>query len=77
MDPAGCTVRIVAAEPVGDGVDSVCAEYVFPEARWTRTFRTRELTPTAFEACPDRAGLVVEAYPTDDGTRARAWSRKA
>ncbi|QGV81183.1 class I SAM-dependent methyltransferase [Streptomyces ficellus] len=71
-DPSGCTVRIASAEPVGDGVNSVVAEYVFPDARWTQTFRSRPLTKGDFEACLDAAGLTVETYLTDDGTWVRA-----
>ncbi|MER6996428.1 class I SAM-dependent methyltransferase [Streptomyces sp. NPDC000410] len=72
IDPAGYTVRIVSAVPVGDGVNSVHAEYIFPDARWTQTFLARELTKEAFEAYLDRAGLVVDTYLTDDGTWVRA-----
>ncbi|WP_406389348.1 class I SAM-dependent methyltransferase [Streptomyces sp. NBC_00887] len=67
-DPAaGCTVRIVSAEPLGDGVSEVRAEYVFEDARWTQTFRSRELSPEQFEACLEAAGLTVDGYLTDDG----------
>ncbi|MEV3991748.1 class I SAM-dependent methyltransferase [Streptomyces sp. NPDC049837] len=72
VDPSGCTVRIASAEPVGDGVNSVVAEYVFPDARWTQTFLSRPLTKEDFEGCLDRAGLTVETYLTDDGTWVRA-----
>ncbi|MET9799922.1 class I SAM-dependent methyltransferase [Streptomyces sp. NPDC006368] len=71
VDPAGYTVRIVSAEPVGDGVDSVFAEYVFPDARWTQTFLSRPLTEEDFERYADQAGLAVDAYLTDD----RTWVR--
>ncbi|MFC8917399.1 class I SAM-dependent methyltransferase [Streptomyces sp. NPDC057116] len=71
-DPSGCTVRIASAEPVGDGVNAVVAEYVFPDARWTQTFRSRPLTKEEFEGSLDRAGLAVETYLTDDGTWVRA-----
>ncbi|GGU20648.1 class I SAM-dependent methyltransferase [Streptomyces lavendofoliae] len=71
-DPSGCTVRIVSAEPVGDGVNSVVCEYVFPDARWTQTFLSRPLTKEAFEGCLSAAGLAVDAYLTDDGTWVRA-----
>ncbi|MER7107673.1 class I SAM-dependent methyltransferase [Streptomyces sp. NPDC000229] len=72
VDPAGCTVRIASAEPVGDGVNSVVAEYVFPDARWTQTFLSRPLTKEDFEGCLDAAGLVVDTYLTEDGTWVRA-----
>ncbi|GAA1310993.1 class I SAM-dependent methyltransferase [Streptomyces sanglieri] len=70
--PAGYTVRIVSAEPVGDGVDSVRAEYVFDDARWTQTFRSRELSKEQFEGHLEAAGLTVDRYLTDDGIWVRA-----
>ncbi|WMX47602.1 class I SAM-dependent methyltransferase [Streptomyces roseicoloratus] len=66
-DPAGYTVRIVSCDPVGDGVDRVLCEYVFPDARWTQTFLSRRLTTADFEEHLREAGLVVERYLTDDG----------
>ncbi|QGZ48414.1 methyltransferase domain-containing protein [Streptomyces sp. QHH-9511] len=77
-DAAGCTVRIVSAEPVGDGVNAVLAEYDFPDgARWTQTFRSRPLSKKDFERHLGEAGLAVDTYLTDDGTwvRARPKSR--
>ncbi|MEE1737364.1 class I SAM-dependent methyltransferase [Streptomyces sp. BE147] len=71
-DPAGCTIRIVSAEPVGDGVRSVHAEYVFDDARWTQTFLSRELSREEFEGHLEAAGLTVDRYLTDDGTWVRA-----
>ncbi|MFF5972699.1 class I SAM-dependent methyltransferase [Streptomyces sp. NPDC012769] len=71
-DPAGYTVRIVSSDPIGDGVDRVFAEYLFPDARWTQTFLSRPLTREAFEGHLAEAGLVVDRYPTDDGTWALA-----
>ncbi|MEU9864125.1 class I SAM-dependent methyltransferase [Streptomyces sp. NPDC047971] len=71
-DPGGCTVRIVSAEPVGDGVNSVVAEYLFPDMRWTQTFRSRPLGKEEFERYLGEAGLAVDAYLTDDGTWVRA-----
>lgn len=65
---AGCTIRILSAEPVGDGVDEVRAEYVFEDARWTQTFRSRALSVERFEACLGEAGLLVDRYLTPDGT---------
>ncbi|MFF8692244.1 class I SAM-dependent methyltransferase [Streptomyces sp. NPDC015144] len=70
--PEGHTVRIVSAEPVGDGVDSIHVEYVFDDARWTQTFRSRELSKERFEACLAEAGLAVDRYLTDDGIWVRA-----
>ena len=72
VDPSGFTVRIVSSEPVGDGVDSVHAEYVFPDAIWTQTFRARPLTREQFEAALREAGLEVDRCLTDDGTWVRA-----
>ncbi|MFI8087643.1 class I SAM-dependent methyltransferase [Streptomyces sp. NPDC086080] len=71
VDPAGCTLRIVSAEPVGDGADSVRAEYVFPDAVWTQTFRARPLTPQQFEEALEEEGLRVDRYLTADGTWVR------
>ncbi|MFF4790969.1 MULTISPECIES: class I SAM-dependent methyltransferase [unclassified Streptomyces] len=72
MDPAGFTVRILSAEPVGDGVNRVRAEYVFPDATWTQTFRSRPLTKDEFEEALAEAGLRVDTYLTEDGTWVRA-----
>ncbi|WP_107055707.1 class I SAM-dependent methyltransferase [Streptomyces sp. NRRL F-5135] len=72
---AGCTIRIVSAEPAGDGVDSLLCEYVFPDARWTQTFLSRPLSEEEFEGCLGEAGLVVDTYLTDDGTWVRALPR--
>lgn len=67
-DPAaGCTIRILSADPVGDGVDEVRVEYVFEDARWTQTFRSRELSVERFEAYLAQAGLAVDRYLTPDG----------
>jgi len=71
VDPRGFTVRMVSAEPVGDGVDSVRAEYVFPDAVWTQTFLSRPLTKDQFEEALAEAGLKVDSYLTPD----RIWVR--
>ncbi|MGW3667274.1 class I SAM-dependent methyltransferase [Streptomyces sp. NPDC005141] len=71
-DPSGFAVRIVSAEPVGDGVNSVHAEYAFPDATWTQTFLSRPLTKDAFEEALGEAGLKVDRYLTDDGVWVRA-----
>ncbi|MFG2371549.1 class I SAM-dependent methyltransferase [Streptomyces sp. NPDC048504] len=71
IDPSGFTVRMVSAEPVGDGVDSVRAEYVFPDAVWTQTFLSRPLTRDQFEEALAEAGLKVDSYLTPD----RIWVR--
>lgn len=72
IDPSGFTLRIVSSEPVGDGVDSVHAEYEFPDATWTQTFLSRPLTKGQFEEALAEAGLTVDKYLTDDGTWVRA-----
>ncbi|MFK4801930.1 class I SAM-dependent methyltransferase [Streptomyces sp. MPA0124] len=72
VDPAGFTVRILSAAPVGDGVNAVRAEYEFPDAVWTQTFRARPLTREQFEEALGEAGLAVDRYLTDDGTWVRA-----
>ncbi|MEU9914447.1 class I SAM-dependent methyltransferase [Streptomyces sp. NPDC051001] len=71
-DPSGFTVRMVSAEPVGDGVNSVRAEYEFPDAVWTQTFLARPLTKKQFEEALGEAGLAVDKYLTEDGTWVRA-----
>ncbi|MFJ8702518.1 MULTISPECIES: class I SAM-dependent methyltransferase [Streptomyces] len=72
VDPSGFTVRILSADPVGDGVNAVRAEYEFPDAVWTQTFRARPLTKEQFEEALGEAGLAVDRYLTDDGTWVRA-----
>ena len=75
VDPSGFTTRILSAEPVGDGVDSVRAEYVFPDAIWTQTFRSRPLTKEQFEEALAEAGLRVDRYLTEDGMWVRVVRR--
>ncbi|MFF3611153.1 class I SAM-dependent methyltransferase [Streptomyces sp. NPDC002580] len=72
VDPSGFVVRILSSEPVGDGVDRVHAEYVFPDATWTQTFLSRALTRDGFEEVLEEAGLKVDRYLTDDGVWVRA-----
>ncbi|WP_106977914.1 class I SAM-dependent methyltransferase [Streptomyces violaceorubidus] len=72
VDPSGFTVRILSADPVGHGVNSVRAEYEFPDAVWTQTFRARPLTREQFEEALGEAGLAVDRYLTEDGTWVRA-----
>ncbi|CAM5369601.1 class I SAM-dependent methyltransferase [Streptomyces aurantiogriseus] len=69
--PTGFTSRILSAEPVDDGVHSVHAEYTFPDAIWTQTFRSRPLTKEQFEEALAEAGLRVDRYLTED----RVWVR--
>ncbi|WP_411059794.1 class I SAM-dependent methyltransferase [Streptomyces sp. E11-3] len=75
VDPAGYTLRIVSATPVGDGVDSIRAEYVWPDVTWTQTFLSRELSVAEFERYLGDAGLVVDRYLTEDGMWVRARAR--
>ncbi|AWT42500.1 MULTISPECIES: class I SAM-dependent methyltransferase [Streptomyces] len=70
-DPHGFTVRILSSEPVDEGVRSVHAEYVFPDATWTQTFRARPLTKEQFEEALAEAGLRADRYLTED----RIWVR--
>ncbi|MFJ7333881.1 class I SAM-dependent methyltransferase [Streptomyces sp. NPDC101116] len=70
-DPGGFTVRITSSKPVGDGVNAVRAEYEFPDAVWTQTFRSRPLTKEQFEEALKEAGLKVDRYLTED----RIWVR--
>ncbi|WP_329435661.1 class I SAM-dependent methyltransferase [Streptomyces sp. NBC_01280] len=72
VDPSGFTVRIVSAEPVVDGVNSVRAEYEFADAAWTHTFLARPLTREQFEEALAQAGLKVDRYLTDDQVWVRA-----
>lgn len=72
VDPAGLTVRILSSEPVGDGVHSVRAEYVFPDATWTQTFRSRPMSRERFEEALGEAGLRVDRYLTPDRTWVKA-----
>src|SRR5690606_42073175 len=71
VGPACVTVRVLSATPVGDGVASVHAEYVFPDATWTQTFRSRPMTPEEFEEALGEEGLRVDRYLTED----RMWVR--
>lgn len=72
VDPSGFTLRMVSSDPVGDGVNSVCAEYEFPDAVWTQTFLARPLTQEQFEEALGEAGLRVDRYLTEDGIWVRA-----
>ncbi|WP_333741780.1 class I SAM-dependent methyltransferase [Streptomyces sp. IBSBF 2806] len=71
VDPSGFTVRIASAGPAENGVHPVRAEYEFPDAVWTQTFRTRPLTKEQFEEALAEAGLRVDRYLTQD----RIWVR--
>ncbi len=70
--PGGLTVRVVSAEPVGDGVNSVRVEYESPDGSWTHVFRSRPMTAARFEEALAEAGLRLDAYLTDDRTWVRA-----
>ncbi|WP_086800032.1 class I SAM-dependent methyltransferase [Streptomyces caniscabiei] len=69
VDPRGFTVRIASTAPVGDGVNSVFAEYLFPDGEWTQTFRSRPMTKEQFEEALAEVGLTVDRYLTED----RIW----
>ncbi|MFJ4579801.1 class I SAM-dependent methyltransferase [Streptomyces echinatus] len=71
-DPSGFTIRIASVEPAGKGVNSVRAEYMFPDAVWTQTFLARPLTKERFESVLAEAGLEVDTYLTPDGMWVRA-----
>lgn len=64
---AGGVARVVADVPDPDGFHTVHTEYVFPDAHWTQTFRSRPLSKEQFEALLRDAGLFVERYLTPDG----------
>lgn len=64
-------VRVVSSVPVDADVRSVHVEYLFPDARWTQTFRSRPLTREAFERALGEADLTVDAYLDPD----RIWVR--
>lgn len=66
-DPAGGTIRIASSTPVGDGVHSVHVEYVFPDAVWTQTHRSRPMTDEQFAAALSEEGLKVDRVLTEDG----------
>ncbi|WP_217224687.1 class I SAM-dependent methyltransferase [Streptomyces anulatus] len=67
-DPSGGLIRIVSADPVGDGVRSVRAEYHFDDAQWTQTFLSRELSDEDIARHLTTAGLAWDRTLTDDGT---------
>ncbi|MEU8649193.1 class I SAM-dependent methyltransferase [Streptomyces sp. NPDC048737] len=75
VHPSGFTLRILSSEPVGDGVHSVRAEYVFPDATWTQTFRARPMGEEEFEEALAEAGLRVDRYLTQDRVWVRAVKR--
>ncbi len=51
-------------------------EYVFEDACWTQTFRSRELSVERFEAYLGEAGLVVDRCLTPDGVWVLARPRR-
>lgn len=53
-------------------MNSVHAEYEFPDATWTQTFLARPLTKDEFEEALGEAGLRVDRYVTEDGVWVRA-----
>jgi hypothetical protein len=68
---------VVSSEPVRPGVRSVHIEYVFPDAYWTQTFLSCPLSDEDFELALAQAGLVVDAYLTEDRTWVRALPNTA
>lgn len=69
---AELVIRVVSSTEVLPGVRSVHVEYVFADARWTQTFRSRPLTDRQFTAALAEAGLTVDTYLTVDRTWIRA-----
>ena len=68
----GGIFRLASSEPVGDGVNSVRFDYVFPDAAWSQVFLSRPLTDEAFTEALAGAGLSVDDYLTEDRTWVRA-----
>lgn len=75
VDPSGFTVRIASVEPAGEGVNTIRAEYEFPDAVWTQTFLARPLTKGEFESALAEAGLEVDRYLTPGRIWVRAVSK--
>lgn len=71
------TITVVSMEPLGDGVSRNCIAYDRGDGRWTQTFFSQHLPEPRFEAALAGAGLVVDAYLTDDRTWVRARVRPA
>ncbi|WP_439677862.1 class I SAM-dependent methyltransferase [Embleya sp. MST-111070] len=65
-------VHILAAEPIGDGVNAMRIEYDFDGMRWAHEFRSRPLTDPEFEAALAESDLVVDAYLDEHRTWVRA-----
>lgn len=66
------TVSVVSREPLGEGLSRTCIAYEEGGDRWTQTFTSQQLPEPRFEAALAEAGLVVDAYLTDDRTWVRA-----
>ncbi|QMU73705.1 class I SAM-dependent methyltransferase [Streptacidiphilus sp. P02-A3a] len=64
--------RLVSAPEVSPGVREIRVEYVYPDAEWSQTFLSRQLTAEAFEAALAEADLAVDVYLTPDHTWVRA-----
>ena len=77
LEVAGGLTRVVSSEPVRPGVRSVHIEYVFADAYWTQTFLSCPLSGEDFELALAKAGLVVDAYLTEDRTWVRALPNTA
>ncbi|WP_233221657.1 class I SAM-dependent methyltransferase [Streptomyces carminius] len=66
-------IRVVSAGPDADpGVSSIRCEYTFPDGTWTQTFRSRRLSGEEFGRALAGAGLIADAYLTEDRTWVRA-----
>ncbi len=64
------TARIESTENDPDGVRSLRAEYAFPDATWTQTFRSRSLPGPEFERALAESGLRLDRYLDDE----RLWA---
>ncbi|AXK37288.1 class I SAM-dependent methyltransferase [Streptomyces armeniacus] len=72
----GMRVRLAVREPAGDaaeeGAKRVTMEYAFEDAAWSQTFLSRHLTEGQLREALEEAGLVLDAWLTDDHTWLRA-----
>jgi cyclopropane fatty-acyl-phospholipid synthase-like methyltransferase len=70
--PTGERLTFTVSPTDDENVLSVVLEYAFPDVTWTQTYRTRLVPRAAFEAELAAAGLVVDAYLTEDESWVRA-----
>ncbi|MFE6779351.1 class I SAM-dependent methyltransferase [Streptomyces sp. NPDC057702] len=68
----GQRVRVASVEPQGADRVAVRMEYGYEGAEWSHSFVSRVLPDAAFEAELVGAGLVLDAYLTDDHSWALA-----